>query len=332
MGSPSSRVFRLILCSAAIVLVVAFVAILVFFGRKEPRHAAENRLFYPQRIASETAKIDTDNDGLKDWEEVLYGTDAKNQDTDGDATKDGEEILAGRDPAKSGIKNSEGEWSDAVKPSYVSAGNEFKENITQTLSESIIPLYLAQKRTGKSFDPDAIAEELIARVENSLLAEESKEPELKIVDEGGTTAVKSYLNRVAEISQKNLLNWEQDPLALFASITRMEELSKPQLSRFDPYILKTDAALEEFIKLPVPRPWAREHQTLVKNIRVLNLGLKAMRQSDRDMFLAIGRLRPYLDAVESLGNLISSVKERLSREGIAFSKNEPMTKLLALTP
>lgn len=43
---------------------------------------------------------DADNDGLKDWEEKIYGTDPKNPDTDGDGYLDGEEVASGYDPAK----------------------------------------------------------------------------------------------------------------------------------------------------------------------------------------------------------------------------------------
>jgi hypothetical protein len=41
---------------------------------------------------------DTDNDGLKDWEEIILKTDPKNEDTDGDGTSDGEETNTGRNP------------------------------------------------------------------------------------------------------------------------------------------------------------------------------------------------------------------------------------------
>ena len=41
---------------------------------------------------------DTDNDGLTDPEEKLYGTDPTNPDTDGDGVSDGDEVAAGSDP------------------------------------------------------------------------------------------------------------------------------------------------------------------------------------------------------------------------------------------
>lgn len=54
------------------------------------------------QIASDTARIDSDNDGLSDWEESIYGTSAGNADSDGDGYLDGEEVLSGHNPAKKG--------------------------------------------------------------------------------------------------------------------------------------------------------------------------------------------------------------------------------------
>ncbi len=51
-------------------------------------------------------KKDSDNDGLKDWEEALWKTDPQNPDSDGDGTPDGEEVAEGRNPAVPGPNDS----------------------------------------------------------------------------------------------------------------------------------------------------------------------------------------------------------------------------------
>ncbi|MEI6529362.1 MAG: CAP domain-containing protein [Candidatus Falkowbacteria bacterium] len=44
--------------------------------------------------------IDSDKDGLSDWEEInIYGSNPHDEDTDGDGVDDGEEVLQGRNPA-----------------------------------------------------------------------------------------------------------------------------------------------------------------------------------------------------------------------------------------
>jgi len=48
-------------------------------------------------------KIDSDGDGLSDWEEIhVFGTDPFDEDTDGDGMNDGEEVFLGRNPNGTG--------------------------------------------------------------------------------------------------------------------------------------------------------------------------------------------------------------------------------------
>ena len=49
-------------------------------------------------LSQSDSKMDTDQDGLDDQTEVIYGTDLNNPDTDGDGFKDGEEVTNGYNP------------------------------------------------------------------------------------------------------------------------------------------------------------------------------------------------------------------------------------------
>ena len=76
------------------IILLAGIWLLWFVGGKALDKKMASAL--PEKIA----QIDTDQDGLADWEEVLWQTDKNNPDTDGDGTSDGEEITASRDPKK----------------------------------------------------------------------------------------------------------------------------------------------------------------------------------------------------------------------------------------
>ena len=74
-----------------------------FFANRQKQLPVENQIAaVNNNNAGETLSKDSDNDGLKDWEEALWKTDAHNPDTDGDGTTDNHEILAKRDPRKPG--------------------------------------------------------------------------------------------------------------------------------------------------------------------------------------------------------------------------------------
>jgi hypothetical protein len=81
---PSKKILLLLIVS-----VVALGAV-SFFVKKE------GKVLYSTREAPlserSTLEVDTDGDGLSDWEEVLWGLDAKNPDTDGNGVGDKEEV------------------------------------------------------------------------------------------------------------------------------------------------------------------------------------------------------------------------------------------------
>ena len=69
---------------------------------KTPSAAAAKAAIIPPVAATVQQDVDTDHDGLPDWEEAVYGTDPNNPDTDGDGVSDGEEVRTGHNPLKKG--------------------------------------------------------------------------------------------------------------------------------------------------------------------------------------------------------------------------------------
>ena len=100
-----------------------------------------------QKIIDSIATKDSDNDGLKDWEEALWQTAPNNPDTDGDGAKDGAEIAAGRDPLKKGPDDQLTLESASTTPKItkpLTASNQF--------SRDLFTRYVTLKQTG-SGDP-----------------------------------------------------------------------------------------------------------------------------------------------------------------------------------
>ena len=96
------------------------------------------------------AELDSDNDGLKDWEETLWKTDPNNKDTDADGTTDGDEIATNRDPLTPGPNDKSGKEVKiqpvAGKTDYM---KEFGVNTeTEALGRKIYIDYLTLKKEG----------------------------------------------------------------------------------------------------------------------------------------------------------------------------------------
>jgi hypothetical protein len=97
--------------------------------------------------------LDSDNDGLKDWEEFLYETDPENPDTDGDGANDGNEVQRGFDPLISGNGTSS---VDVEKQSdFNFYKNDTTLSRTDVLSRDTFSAYLNLRKA------DALGQELL---------------------------------------------------------------------------------------------------------------------------------------------------------------------------
>lgn len=89
---------------------VAIAFVTSYFGNQEAEET-ERPVAVVEEPAQQTATGDADGDGVPDWKEFLWGTDAHNPDTDGDGVGDAEEIAQGSSPTISG--------TDIVDSGYV---------------------------------------------------------------------------------------------------------------------------------------------------------------------------------------------------------------------
>lgn len=90
MAKPSKKII-------IVVVLVVVIAVIVALLNISPK-AVYTAPTADTATTTSALAIDSDNDGLKDWEEALWKTDPHNPDTDGDGTPDGLEIKLGRNP------------------------------------------------------------------------------------------------------------------------------------------------------------------------------------------------------------------------------------------
>lgn len=103
---PSKRIGVLLVCCILIIALAGLskggkVLVQKVFNSENKSRNLEISLTYGDLI-----ERDTDNDGVKDWEESLWGTDKNNPDTDGDGEGDAEEIATLRAEKNGGAPTS----------------------------------------------------------------------------------------------------------------------------------------------------------------------------------------------------------------------------------
>ncbi len=110
---------------------------------------------------------DTDNDGLKDWQEVIQGTDMEDADSDDDGTKDGDEVAADRNPLKPG-PDDKGNFTTELNVGATDIYSEYvPRTLTDNVSKDLFSAYLQAKSKG-TIDTDTNA---LADIANSIAQE-----------------------------------------------------------------------------------------------------------------------------------------------------------------
>ncbi|MBI2618040.1 hypothetical protein HYW58_01150 [Candidatus Kaiserbacteria bacterium] len=237
-----------------------------------------------QKIVAETVSADTDGDGLKDWEEVLFKTDPKNPDTDGDGTTDKEEIDRDRDPLVAGP-------NDIIENNLLSTIKN--ETVTESLAIELFTGYLELK---KSKDLNTIkSEELLSKVisgniENTKVKIYSVN-DIHVIQHPGKEEVDQYDVQLTTILKPD--PEMKNDLAILEQILKTKDTSG--VISFDRSINRYEKIVSEMLLLPVPEPISIEHiKTTNALVRVID-NVRSMRNVFVDPVRTLVGVKEYVD-------------------------------------
>lgn len=225
--------------------------------------------------ASNELLNDSDGDGLKNWEETLWGTDPNKKDTDGDGTPDGKEVKAGKDAAI--------ETAGSLPVTLPSAGG-LTEEIAKTLIE----------KGGLGSSPNGISglseAELDKLSSNYFTAERQfvaagMRASLRYDESNSSTSVKSYLNGVADLYLHAYDAVEKSDLEILAEVLKDDDVS--DIKRLDPYIAATDTLKTKFTGLKAPLALKAFHEEGFRLILKTLFELRTLRNIERDPISAL---------------------------------------------
>ena len=196
----------------------------IFSEIRNPQTAEIKPIIVDRHSAQDSSSLDSDGDGLKDWEEQIYGTNPHNPDTDGDGTDDGDEIALSRDPLKPNTSKDPNHPNDyltektvPVPPASSDTPDIDQPAITRKLAEVFGRDYLANLVQNPDQQPDlnGIANKM-AQV--AIDASASHTPPITIKDIITPSAS-------ADDMKKYLRQFDQILLAALAPITDKKSLT-----------------------------------------------------------------------------------------------------------
>lgn len=244
--------------------------------------------------------IDSDKDGLTDWQEEIYKTDPNNPDTDGDGYSDGEEVLSGYDPLAQAPNDKIS--GKAIEPRPKS-GSFSGLNLTDELAKALAEAMKASSQNSFQTDSSGSLELTDSNlVDNALATALAKSPQLylvptledeniKISSDDSLTAGQNFVDQVAQILTSNNQSQKID---MEAAQKAVQTKNYSELNQFIKNYKNSFLAIKE---LSVPPSWKEIHK---KNLALIIANaniLEAIKLINDDPLRALLALQQYQEIV-----------------------------------
>lgn len=295
----------------------------LFFTRSPaPRTPQVSILQSEQSNARFTAlQQDDDNDGLKNWEEVLFRTDPHNPDTDGDGTNDNQEVAQARSPLKSGPNDILATITERIEASE--EGDVGPKNYTKLLAETfgqqfIIP-YIQQQ--GSSVDPklfgQALTEKILSTASEDVPVTFYTAKDIHTHSDNSAAAWQRYAEEVDTLvvnSFGNLLSTLE--IEIFSRAIEQENYK--ELALLDPYLTALDRTITGLKKIKTPSDLADIHLEYLNLTARQEFGVQKMRDAEKDMVGAFIGMQEYSKAIKKFDELLVRIRQEFTKRHIAL--------------
>ncbi|MEX0934056.1 MAG: hypothetical protein WD003_02240 [Candidatus Paceibacterota bacterium] len=288
-------------------------AVLVKGGEQDTFGKNKEGSFYVSEGELSFFQEDSDGDGLKDWEEVLVGSDKNNPDTDGDGVNDyiqfggdlslydGEEITK-----KYGIEESFFFQSESG-------------NLTEKFAKSLFVSSLNISQGDNFQDEDEIISNLVHQLEKPDIAQYTRD-DMTIAHNTTNDELRAFGNILATQLQANPAINVQEVLSLF------ETLALNSLPEFADKIQEQsvvfDGLAKDILTLSVPSESVGIFLQLVNSYKKTANSLTGMSRVHKDAILGKFSFDEYRNALGEMQQSLASLSLFFKNKGVEFKEHE----------
>jgi len=320
------------------IIVSIILAIFIVLGVNQllKNQVAQNEKASADKIAAENNKnityqqfmaIDSDSDGLKDWEEALWKTDPKKADTDGDGTSDGDEVKANRDPLKPNTATKNQEPNDKIDEKVINDQKKQEAEFlqlsqTEQLSRTLFSQYIAAKSYGplSGTDKQTILDTATAAIMNATTTQFTLS-DIIISTVVSSSTKKQYGNDLASsfFTGTNKDKVESEMVIINRAVKNADE---NELSNLDPIIESYSKTISKILLVSVPSDAINIHLNLLNDLLLIKDGLQKTKVSFRDPVTGIVGIREYKSGSENLLLDLADIKNYFLTNNIIYKETE----------
>lgn len=283
MPLPSKKI------SIFLVSTVVVVSGVISYNSYKERKAVEHKIAAGDTteriitISRETGEksVDSDSDGLQDWEETLWGTNIFNPDSDGDGTNDKEEIDSSRNPLQAGP-------DDEIKASATNGEPILYDNVvpgtlTDNLSINLAANYFNLKQNGTFTQEtsDELVSQIVSDISKITTLENSHYTSANVKSHSKSSAVDKSYGELLATAQVNLINTvatykDLEPELYLTTVSGIYRSTAERLSTFS-----------------VPRELVDSHVQIMNNYYNIGIVFDDMKNYQTDPVRSLLAIRSY---------------------------------------
>lgn len=265
----------------------------------------------------ELSTLDTDLDGLPDWEEAVYTSDTQNKDTDNDGTSDGDEVKVGRNPVIANI-SPQGKSPTDLLP--VLQDPTFSTSSAKMSAEKKEFLIKYLNSAGREIR-ETTYRDLVTKFDAKKFKPRRQLVDLKITSDNSDADLKRFLNEFGAV----ILRYKT-PSAPRSETDILSDYAKTQ----DPQLLK-DLHLntmgylnlaKDLRAIPTPSGVAKIYLSLVVGYEGMALGLSGLEQLKSNPVNASGGYQGYMVYQTQVADGYAAFVYEVMQRGIIFTKDE----------
>ena len=255
-------------------------------------------------IDSSMSTKDSDNDGLPDWQEALYGTDPHNPDTDGDGTSDGKEVTLERNPLVKGPKD----FLIAKNTSATTTAEKENLTLTDSFARNFFTQYANLQQSGVKITAEnagQIASDYLKSTPLPTITAKQYGTSDLYLTESDKAHIQNYRDALTAVFAKDWPNGNPNEL----NILQQAFVNNDQkaLNNMPIIIKKYQNTLQDSLALAVPKLATTLHLNLVNSLSTYIQTLRMIAVAYSDPLSGLAALNVYqtnqANVLVNMGNL-----------------------------
>jgi len=289
---------------AALLAVLMVAGAYVLPGWNLPKTKAVNAELTDDLLASYVSK-DTDQDGLPDWQEALYGTDPAVADTDGDGINDGEAVRRGMlTPNALASELPSDPLGEDDLPGRAPAAGSITERFARMFFTRVMEESNGQPMSAEA--QEALTTQLLGEFTNIAARELTSPHTMLSVRTSPSTGTLEYAAAVESILKRNEVSeGNGDPAVLMqARIDKGDESARTKLTALAGAYASITTQLQG---TQVPPALANEHLQLLRSFDTLARSTRLVSQYENDPLGVLGALSLYAPSSRDIVAALTSM-------------------------